>query len=128
MRIFYGLLVLADLFMVSCKNENMPVFGNESMIPPHNKQAVVLYTGTLPGGELGDSARGDVRVEKAGSKYWLVFKNFSSYNGPDLPVYFSKTIVNNAAPPVDYTDLGFLKYLGGAFHYELTGEPDAVHV
>jgi hypothetical protein len=125
MKTFYSLLFIAGLFMVSCKKETIPAYGNEIIVPPpQDTQTVVLYTGTLIGGEFGDKARGDVSIETAGSKYYLVFKNFSSYNGPDIHVYFSKTIGNNAMPPVDYKDLGFLKYLNGNFNYELATKPD----
>ena len=125
MKAFYTLLFAVALFMLSCKKENIAAYGNEIIVPPpQDTQTVVLYTGTLIGGEFGDKARGDISIEKAGSKYYLVFKNFSSYNGPDLHVYFSKTIGNNAMPPVDYKDLGFLKYLNGNFNYELATKPD----
>ena len=124
MKAFYTLLFIAGLFMVGCKKENIPAYGNEIITPPADTQTSVLYTGTLIGGELGDKARGDVSIEKAGSKYYLVFKNFSSYNGPDIHVYLSKTIGNNAMPPIDYKDLGFLKYLNGTFNYEFATKPD----
>lgn len=113
--------------MASCKKDNIPSYGNEIIVPPADTQVMVLYSGTLIGGEMGDRARGDVTVEKVGTKHYLVFKNFTSYNGPDLHVYFSKTIGNNAMPPVDYTDLGFLKYLTGNFNYELPDEPDVTN-
>ena len=128
MKPFYTLLFVAGLFMLGCKKENIPAYGNEIIVPPpQDTQTVVLYTGTLIGGEFGDKARGDVSIEKAGAKYYLVFKNFSSYNGPDIHVYFSKTIGNNAMPPVDYKDLGFLKYLNGTFNYQLAAEPDVAN-
>ena len=127
MKAFYTLLFIAGLFMMSCKKDNLPVYGNEIIVPPQDTQTVVLYTGTLIGGEFGDKARGDVSIEKAGSKFYLVFKNFSSYNGPDIHVYFSKTIGNNAMPPVEYKDLGLLKYRNGAFNYELAAEPDVAN-
>lgn len=124
MKAVYYLLFIGSLFMMSCKKENVPAYGNEIIVPPVDTQTLVLYTGTLIGGELGDRARGDVSIEKSGSKYYLVFKNFTSSNGPDIHVYFSKTIGSNAMPPVDYRDLGFLKYRSGTFNYELSAEPD----
>lgn len=127
MKAFYSLLFIAGLFMMSCKKDNLPAYGNEIIVPPQDTQTVVLYTGTLIGGEFGDKARGDVSIEKAGSKYYLVFKNFSSYNGPDIHVYFSKTIGNNAMPPIEYKDLGLLKYRSGTFNYELAAEPDVAN-
>lgn len=128
MKVFYTLLFVAGLFMLSCKKENISAFGNDIIVPPpQDTQTVVLYTGTLIGGEFGDKARGDVSIEKSGAKYYLVFKNFSSYSGPDLHVYFSKTIGNNAMPPTDYKDLGFLKYLSGTFNYQLAAEPDVAN-
>jgi len=120
-----GLLLMC--FLVSCRKDSIPAYGNEIIVPPEDTQKVVLYSGVLIGGEMGDRARGDVSIEKTGSRYYLVFKNFSSYNGPDLHVYFSKTIGNNANPPVDYIDLGFLKYLNGNFNYELLNEPDVAN-
>ncbi|MFZ1369861.1 MAG: DM13 domain-containing protein [Ferruginibacter sp.] len=122
---FAGLVMM--IFFSSCKKESIPAYGNEIIVPPADTQKVVLYSGVLIGGEMGDRARGDVSIEKAGSRYYLVFKNFSSFNGPDLLVYFSKTIGNNAMPPVDYIDLGFLKYLNGNFNYELLNEPDVAN-
>jgi hypothetical protein len=127
MKIFYSLLFLGAMFITGCKKENVPAYGNEIITLPVDTQLVVLYRGTLIGGEFGDKARGDVSIEKAGSKYYLGFKNFSSYGGPDLHVYFSKTIGNNAMPPVDYKNLGFLKYLNGSFNYELQTEPDVAN-
>ncbi len=121
------LLFVACLFMVSCKKDNVPAYGNEIILPTEDTQVVVLYQGTLIGGEMGDKARGDVTVEKLGSKFYLQFKNFTSYNGPDIHVYFSKTIGSNAIPPVDYMDLGFLKYRTGNFNYELTASPDVAN-
>lgn len=120
-----SLLYILILFMtISCKKETVPAYGNEIIVPSGDTQRIVLYTGVLSGGEMGDKARGNVSMEKVGSKYFLVFTNFTSYNGPDLHVYFSKTIGDNAMPPVDYIDLGFLKYLSGNFNYELVNKPD----
>ncbi len=128
MKVYCFLLMLIGIFAVSCKKQQIPGFGNEVIIaPPEDTQRLVLYTGMLTGGEFGDKARGDVSVEKVGTKHYLAFKNFTSYNGPDLHVYFSKTIGNNANPPVDYKDLGFLKFLSGSFFYELAGPPDIVN-
>jgi hypothetical protein len=127
MKTIYFFLIVTALFMVSCKKQGITHYGNEIITAPVDTQRVVLYTGKLIGGEFGDKARGDVHVEKIGSKYFLVFKNFTSFSGPDLHVYFSKTIGNNAMPPVDYKDLGFLKYLNGSFNYELAMEPDIVN-
>jgi hypothetical protein len=127
MKLLYSLLFMAAMFTVGCKKQTVPAFGNEIITPPADTQVTVLYRGTLIGGEFGDKARGDVSIEKAGSKYYLVFKNFNSYNGPDLHVYFSKTIGNNAMPPIDYKDLGLLKYLNGNFNYELQTEPDVAN-
>jgi hypothetical protein len=125
MKALYTLLLVAGLFIVSCKKENTPAYGNEIIVPPpQDTQTVVLYSGILIGGEFGDKASGDVSIEKAGQKYYLVFKNVSSSNGPDVHVYFSKAIGNNAMPPVDYIDLGFLKYRNGNFNYELATKPD----
>jgi hypothetical protein len=124
MKLYYSILFITGLFLLSCKKENIPTYGNEIISPPADTQVTVLYSGTLIGGEFGDKARGDVSIEKAGSKYYLVFKNFTSYSGPDLHVYFSKTIGNNGNPPLDYKDLGFVKYLNGSFTYELAAEPD----
>lgn len=127
MQAVYYLLITGCLFMMSCKKENVPAYGNEVIVPPADTSTLILYTGILIGGELGDRARGDVSIEKSGSKYYLVFKNFTSSNGPDIHVYFSKAIGNNAMPPVDYKDLGFLKYRSGTFNYELAAEPDLVN-
>ncbi|MEP7236746.1 MAG: DM13 domain-containing protein [Ferruginibacter sp.] len=127
MKAVYHFLFIGCVFMMSCKKENIPTYGNEIIVPPVDTQTVVLYTGTLIGGEFGDRARGDVSIERAASKYYLVFKNFTSYNGPDIHVYFSKTIGSNAMPPVDYMDLGFLKYRNGTFNYELAAEPDVAN-
>ena len=128
MKAFYFLLILTGVWVVGCEKQNIPAYGNEMITPPpSDTQRVVLYTGTLIGGEFGDKARGDVSVERIGAKHYLVFNNFASYNGPDLHVYFSKTIGNNAMPPVDYKDLGFLKYLNGSFNYELAAAPDVAN-
>jgi Electron transfer DM13 len=124
MKAVYSLFFVGCFFMMSCKKEHVPAYGNEIIVTPVDTQTVVLYSGVLIGGEMGDRARGDVTIEKVGSKHYLVFKNFSSYNGPDVHVYFSKTIGNNANPPLEYVDLGFLKYLSGNFNYELAAKPD----
>jgi len=124
MKAFYTLLFITGLLVVSCKKEIIPAYGNEIIVPHADTQRLVLYTGVITGGEFGDKARGDVSIEKVGSKYYLIFKNFTSNNGPDLHVYFSKTIGNNAMPPVDYIDLGFLKYRSGSFNYELATKPE----
>ncbi len=113
--------------IVSCKKVSIPAYGNEIIVPPTDTQRTVLYSGVLIGGEMGDRARGDVTIEKVGSIYYLVFKNFSSYNGPDIHVYFSKTIGSNAMPPTDYIDVGLLKYRSGNFNYQLGGPPDVVN-
>ncbi|MFM6923986.1 MAG: DM13 domain-containing protein [Ferruginibacter sp.] len=123
MKVLCWLLFITGALLSSCKKDKIPGYGNEIISPPADTQVSVLYTGTLIGGEFGDKARGDVSIEKAGSKYYLVFKNFTSYNGPDLHVYLSRTIGNNAMPPLDYKDLGFLKYLNGSFNYELQDDP-----
>lgn len=127
MKTFYFFLIVTTVFIVSCKKQDIRRYGNEIITTPEDTQRLVLYTGKLIGGEFGDKARGDVSVEKIGTKHYLVFKNFTSYSGPDLHVYFSKTIGSNAMPPLDYKDLGFLKYLNGSFNYELAMEPDIVN-
>ncbi len=116
------------IFLGSCKKNVIPSNGNEIIIlPGDTTQPVILYSGVLIGGELGDQARGDVTIEKAGPKKYLVFKNFASNNGPDVHVYFSKTIGSHASPPTDYKDLGLLKYTSGTFNYELVTDPDVVN-
>ncbi len=127
MKTFYSLFFVTAILIAGCKKENVAAYGNEIITPPADTQIVVLYTGTLIGGEFGDKARGDVSIEKAGSNYYLVFKNFTSYNGPDIHVYLSRTIGSNAMPPLDYKDLGFLKYLSGSFNYQLAMPPDIVN-
>ena len=94
MKTFYSLLFITGLFMMSCKKQNIAAYGNDVITPPADTVKSVLYTGTLIGGEFGDKARGDVSIEKAGSKYYLVFKNFSSYSGPDIHVYLSTQILH----------------------------------
>lgn len=126
MKTIYNVIFITFFIMVvlvSCKKQSIPGYGNET-IPVGDTQTVVLYTGKLIGGEMGDRARGDVSIERLGPKYYLVFRNFTSYTGPDLHVYFSKTIGNNAMPSTEYIDLGFLKFLTGNFNYELPAEPD----
>ncbi|MEO6541454.1 MAG: hypothetical protein ABIN74_10700, partial [Ferruginibacter sp.] len=111
MKTVWSLLFVACLFMFSCTKDKIPSYGNEIIVSPGDTtQSQVLYSGILIGGESGDQARGDVTVEKLGMKYYLVFKNFNSNNGPDVHVYFSKTIGSHASPPTEYNDLGFMKY------------------
>jgi hypothetical protein len=120
-------LALMGLLM-SCKKNSIPSNGNEVIVAPGDTaMSKVLYQGVLTGGELGDQARGDVTVEKLGAVYYLVFKNFTSNNGPDVHVYFSKTIGSNAMPPTEYMDLGFLKYTSGTFNYPLPAGPDVTN-
>lgn len=129
MKRFYNLQVIFCLagmaFLVSCKKNNIPSNGNEIIVQPGDTtQPVILYSGVLIGGEAGDQARGDVTIEKVGSRKYLVFKNFTSNNGPDVHVYFSKTIGTHASPPAEYKDLGLLKFTSGTFNYELLTDPD----
>ncbi len=128
----YNLLIIPFLtgmiFLMSCKKNVIPSNGNDIIIlPGDTTQPVILYSGVLIGGELGDQSRGDVTIEKAGPKKYLVFKNFVSNNGPDVHVYFSKTIGSHASPPTDYKDLGLLKFTSGTFNYELVTDPDVVN-
>lgn len=128
----YNLLIISCLtgmvFLVSCKKDTIPSNGNEIIVlPGDTTQPVILYSGVLIGGEYGDRARGDVTIEMVGTKKYLVFKNFTSNNGPDIHVYFSKTIGSRAAPPTDYKDLGLLKYTSGTFNYELLTDPDVAN-
>lgn len=117
--------VAAITFLASCKKNTIPSNGNEVIVNPGDStQPVILYSGSLTGGEAGDQARGDVTIEKVGARKYLVFRNFNSNNGPDVHVYFSRTIGNHASPPAEYKDLGFLKYTSGTFNYELLMEPD----
>lgn len=132
MKRVYLLLLISCLsgmaFVVSCKKNTIPSNGNEIIVlPGDTTQPVVLYSGVLIGGEAGDQARGDVTIEKGGSKKYLVFKNFTSDNGPDVHVYFSKTIGSHAMPSTEYKDLGLLKYNSGTFNYELLTDPDVVN-
>ncbi len=118
-------ILAAVAVLVSCKKNNIPSNGNEVIVPLTDTSTTqILYSGTLIGGEAGDQARGDVTIERVGSKKYLVFKNFSSNNGPDVHVYFSKTIGSHAMPATEYKDLGFLKYTSGMFNYELLMDPD----
>ncbi len=117
------LILLAGITVLgSCKKDNIPPNGNEVI-----EQAQVVYRGVLGGGESGDQSRGDVTIEKLGTKYFLVFKNFQSNSGPDVHVYLSKTAGNHASPPTEYIDLGFMKYTSGTFNYELAAEPDVAN-
>lgn len=115
-----------SMFLTACKKNSIPSNGNEVIVAPGDT-TVVLYRGVLIGGEAGDQARGDVTIEQVGQKKYLVFKNFTSNNGPDVHVYFSKTIGSHASPPTEYKDLGLLKYTSGTFNYELLMEPDVVN-
>jgi len=129
MKSVKGLLFILGLVSVvlisSCKKGNIPSNGNEIIVPPGDtSQPVVLYSGVLIGGEMGDRSRGDVTIEKLGNRNFLVFKNFSSNNGPDVHVYLSKTAGSNANPPTEYVDLGLLKYTSGTFNYDLQTLPD----
>ncbi len=122
MKPIKNILFLVLFILVSCKKNSIPSNGNETI-----GQSQVLYSGKLIGGEAGDEARGDVTVEKTGNKYYLVFKNFNSNDGPDVHVYFSKTAGNHSNPPFEYFDLGFMKYTSGNFNYELPAVPDVVN-
>jgi hypothetical protein len=127
-NIFLAACIAGVGLLASCKKGSIPSNGNEIIVQPGDTaQSVVLYRGVLIGGEAGDQARGDVTVEKLGSKYFLVFKNFNSNNGPDVHVYFSKTAGNHASPPTEYIDLGFMKYTSGTFNYELAALPDVAN-
>jgi len=130
-RLFILLVIFClagAIFLTACKKNGIPSNGNEVIGQPGDTtQPVVLYRGVLIGGEAGDQARGDVTIEKVGAKKYLVFKNFTSNNGPDVHVYFSKTIGNHAVPPTEYKDLGLLKYTSGTFNYELLMEPDVAN-
>ena len=118
-----SLIFMASLFfLASCKKDKTPGNGNETI-----NSSQVLYTGVLTGGEAGDEARGNVSIEKSGTKYYLVFKNFTSNAGPDVHIYLSKTIGTHAVPPTEYQDLGFMKFTSGTFNYELAAEPDIVN-
>ena len=132
MKRFYQLLIISCLAgvtcLISCKKSSIPSNGNEVIVlPGDTTQPVILYSGVLIGGEAGDQARGDVTIEKVGTKKYLVFKNFTSNSGPDVHVYFSKTIGTHASPPTEYKDLGLLKYTSGTFNYELTTDPDVTN-
>lgn len=54
---------------MSCKKQNVPAYGNEIIVPPVDTQTAVLYSWVLIGGESGARARGDVTIEKEGSKH-----------------------------------------------------------
>ncbi len=109
----------ACIFLASCKKNNVPLFANETIATDS-----VLYKTMLTGGEFGDVSRGNVSLEKLSGKKYLVFKNFTSSNGPAVYVYLSKTIGSNAVPPTDFINLGLLKATSGAFNYEITTNPD----
>ena len=127
-RLFFFSCILGSVFITSCKKGNIPSNGNAVIVPPADTaQPVVLYSGVLIGGEMGDRSRGNVTVEKLGNRHFLVFKNFSSNSGPDVHVYFSKTIGSNATPPTEYKDLGLLKFTSGTFNYELPAAPDVAN-
>ncbi|MBL0183949.1 MAG: DM13 domain-containing protein [Chitinophagaceae bacterium] len=124
-RFFILFIICCVIGMASCKKDNIPSNGNEIIVPPSDTSTTqILYSGSLIGGEAGDQARGDVTVERVGSRKYLVFRNFNSNSGPDVHVYFSKTIGSHASPPTEYKDLGFLKYTSGTFNYELLTDPD----
>ena len=132
MKRFYQLMIMSSLtgmfVLTSCKKSSIPSTGNEVIIAPGDTtQPVILYSGVLIGGEAGDQARGDVTIEKVAVKKYLVFKNFTSNSGPDVHVYFSKTIGSHASPPTEYKDLGLLKYTSGTFNYELVMDPDVAN-
>jgi len=120
-KTFIVLLSIAFLgiVLIGCKKNNVPSLANETIVSDST-----LYVGQLTGGELGDISRGDVSIEKSAGKKFLVFKNFTSSNGPAVYVYLSKTIGSNANPPAEYIDLGLLKATNGSFNYEVTSNPD----
>ena len=93
-KFYLVILLVGFVVLASCKKDNIPANGNEVI-----GQTQIVYSGVLVGGESGDEARGDVTIEKLGTKYFLVFKNFQSNSGPDVHVYLSKTAGNHANPP-----------------------------
>ncbi len=113
------LTMTAIVFFTSCKKNNVPAFANETIATDS-----VLYKTMLTGGEFGDVSRGNVSLEKLSGKKYLVFKNFTSSNGPALYVYLSKTIGSNAVPPTEFINIGLLKATNGTFNYEITANPD----
>ncbi len=117
---FTVMLTMAFIILLaSCKKNNVPLFANETIATDS-----VLYKTMLTGGEFGDVSRGNVSLEKLSGKKYLVFKNFTSNNGPAVYVYLSKTIGSNAVPPTDFINLGLLKATSGTFNYEITTNPD----
>lgn len=117
-----GLLLLL-LLLESCKKESTPTEPGQEMLVADS----VLKQAVLTGGEMGDVARGNVEIVRTGNKLFLKFINFQSNNGPDLHVYLSASIGNNAQPPTDYIDLGFLKFTQGNFNYELPANFDVAN-
>ena len=96
------------LFFISCKKENTAATVNESL-----PIGTTVVTGSFISGVHTSS--GTVKVAKdASGKYFLVFENFKTDNGPDLHIWLSP---NNTANP--YQEIGLLKAVSGNFSYEL---------
>lgn len=83
-----------------------------------NPNASVLVKGTFSGAN-NYTVNGMVEVVNDNNQKKLVFKNFSSSNGPDLRVYLA---TNTGAST--FISLGNLKSTNGQQVYDISGMPD----
>lgn len=83
-----------------------------------NPNAAVVVKGTFSGAN-NYTVSGTVEVVNDNNQKRLVFKNFSSSNGPDLRVYLATT-----TGATTFISLGNLKSTNGQQVYDISGMPD----
>ena len=103
------------LMLSACSKKGSSDMELDEMVNPN---ASVLVKGTFSGAN-NYTVNGMVEVVNDNNQKKLVFKNFSSSNGPDLRVYLA---TNTGAST--FISLGNLKSTNGQQVYDISGMPD----
>ena len=104
-----------SIMLGACKKSST---NQQPIVEPVNPNAPVLVSGSFTG-NMGYQVSGTASIVNDNGTKRLVFKNFSSNNGPDLKVYLATTKQAGA-----FISLGNLKSTGGQQVYDISGMPD----
>ncbi len=114
MKIFLYSALMIVLFAACSKKGSSDMSLNDMV----NPNATVVVKGTFSGAN-NYTVNGTVEVVNDNNQKRLVFRNFSSSNGPDLRVYLATT-----TGATTFISLGNLKSTNGQQVYDISGMPD----
>jgi hypothetical protein len=111
----FAVIFFAAILFIGCKKSKTNEMTSNDVVNPNS---MVLASGSFSGSS-GYTVSGTAEVINDNGQKRLVFKGFSSSNGPDLRVYLA-----TSPQATTIISLGNLKSTNGQQVYDITGMPD----